>query len=104
MISTQMAAEIINCAFKTEFCMFKVNKSEFNVTMAITSHPVEAFKKIPKHTQKQKQKQKEHFLKLCLKCFLRLNHADLGFPYEDLLITSEHLQNLNATFCFLKPS
>ena len=55
MISTQMAAEIINCAFKTEFCMFKVNKSEFNVTMAITSHPVEAFKKGPKHTQKQKQ-------------------------------------------------
>ena len=35
--------------------MFKVNKSEFNVMVAITSHPVEAFKKLPKHTQKQKQ-------------------------------------------------
>ena len=37
---TQMAADIINCAFKTEFCMFKVNKPQFSVIMAITSHPV----------------------------------------------------------------
>ena len=45
MISTQMAADIINWAFQTEFCMFKVNKSEFNVMVAIASHPVKAFKK-----------------------------------------------------------
>ena len=45
MISTQIAADIMNCSFKTEFCMFKVNKSEFHVIMAITSHPVEASKK-----------------------------------------------------------
>ena len=73
MISTQMAAEIINCAFKTEFCMFNVNKSEFNVTMAITSHPVEAFKKGPKHTQKQKQKQNDSlgaFFKVMFKMLL----------------------------------
>ena len=31
----------MNCAFKTEFCMFKVNKSEFNVMVAITSNPVD---------------------------------------------------------------
>ena len=55
MISTQMAPDIMNWAFQIEFCMFKVNKSEFNVMVAITSHPVEAFKKLPKHTQKQKQ-------------------------------------------------
>ena len=54
MISTQMAADIINCAFKTEFCMFKVNKFEFNFILATTCHPVEA-SKLPKHTQKQKQ-------------------------------------------------
>ena len=42
--------------------MFKVNKSEFSVMVAIASHPVEAFKKGPKHTQKQKQDGLEHFL------------------------------------------
>ena len=51
----QMAADMMNWASQTVFCMFKVNKSEFNVLMAITSHPVEAYKKEPKHTQKQKQ-------------------------------------------------
>ena len=51
-----MAADSMNWAFQTEFCMFKVNNL-FNVIMAITSHPVEAYKKLPKHTQKQKQKQ-----------------------------------------------
>ena len=45
MISTQMAADIMNWDFQTDFCMFKVNKSEFNVMVTITSHPVEAFKK-----------------------------------------------------------
>ena len=44
MISTEMKANIINCVFQTDFCMFKVNKSEFNVIVAITSHPVEASK------------------------------------------------------------
>ena len=44
-ISTQVAADIMNLAFQTKFRMFKVSKSEFNVLMAITSHPVEAFKK-----------------------------------------------------------
>ena len=42
-ISTKVAADIMN--FQTLFYMFKVNKSEFNVLVAITSHPVEAFKK-----------------------------------------------------------
>ena len=45
MISTQMAVEIMNYAFKTEFCMFKANKSEINVIVAITSHLVKASKK-----------------------------------------------------------
>ena len=34
--------------------MFKVNKSEFNVMVAITSHPVEALKN-DQNTHKQKQ-------------------------------------------------
>ena len=45
MISTQMGADIMNWAFHTEFCMFKVNKSKFNVMGTIASQPVEAFKK-----------------------------------------------------------
>ena len=46
-----MAVEIMNYAFKTEFCMFKVNKSEINVIVAITSHLVKACKKMTKtHT------------------------------------------------------
>ena len=45
MISTQMAADVMNWAFQTEFCMFKVNKSKFNVMVAITSHPIDALKK-----------------------------------------------------------
>ena len=49
--STKVAADIMNWAFQTLFYMFKVNKSEFNVMVAITSHSVEAFKKWPKHTQ-----------------------------------------------------
>ena len=53
MISTQMAVEIMKCAFKTEICMFNLNKSEFNVNVAITSDPVEASKKIP-NTHKNK--------------------------------------------------
>ena len=44
-ISTHVAADIMNWAFPTKFCMFKVNKSEFNVMVVITSHLVEAFKK-----------------------------------------------------------
>ena len=39
-ISTQVAADMMNWAFQTKqtkFCMFKVNKSEFNVMVAITS-------------------------------------------------------------------
>ena len=51
MIPNQMAADIMNCAFKTEFCMIKVNKSEFNIIMAITRHPEEASKN--GKTQKQ---------------------------------------------------
>ena len=43
MISTQMAVNI-NCTFKTEFCMCKVNKSEISVIMAITNHPGQASK------------------------------------------------------------
>ena len=45
MISIQMAADIINSVFHTEFRMFKVNKSELSVMVAITPHPVETFKK-----------------------------------------------------------
>ena len=45
-----MVADIMNCALKTEFCMFNANKSEFSVIMAITSHPVEATKNDLKHT------------------------------------------------------
>ena len=45
MISTQMAVDIMNWAFHTEFCMFTANKSEFNVMVAITIHPVEAYTK-----------------------------------------------------------
>ena len=37
---------------------FKVNKSEFNVMVAISSHPVEALKKSPKNTQKHTKKTK----------------------------------------------
>ena len=44
MIST-LAADIMNWAFQTEFCIFKVNKSEFNVMMVITSDLVDAYKK-----------------------------------------------------------
>ena len=44
-ISTQVSADIMNLAFQTKFCVFKVNKSEFNVMVAISSHPIEAFKK-----------------------------------------------------------
>ena len=51
---THTAANIMNWAFQTEFCMFKVNNL-FNVIMSLTSHPVEAYKKRPKHTEKQKQ-------------------------------------------------
>ena len=72
MISTQIAADIMNCAFKTELCMFKVNKSEFNVIMAITSQPVEASKN-DQNTRTNKYKMiplKEHFLKLEVKCSL----------------------------------
>ena len=56
MMSTKISADIMNCAFKTKFCIctFKVNKSEFNVIMAITSHPVAASKN-DQNTQKQKQ-------------------------------------------------
>ena len=57
MIPTQMAADIMNLAFQTEFCMVKVNKFEFSVT----SHPLEAFQKWPKHTQKQKRFLRSHF-------------------------------------------
>ena len=46
---------MVSIPFKTEFCMFKVNKSEFNVTVAITSHPVEAFKNDQNTHKKQKQ-------------------------------------------------
>ena len=38
----------------TQFCMFTINKSKFNVTVAITGHPVEAYKN-DQNTQKQKQ-------------------------------------------------
>ena len=48
MISTPTAADIMNCAFQTAFSMFKVNKSELTVIVAITSHPVEP----PKNDQK----------------------------------------------------
>ena len=55
MISTPMAADIINWAFQTEICMFNVNISEFTAIVAITSHPVETSQKMTKHTPKQKQ-------------------------------------------------
>ena len=54
MISTQMAADIMISAFKTEFSIFKVNKSEFNVIVAFTSHQLEASKNDQTHTQTKK--------------------------------------------------
>ena len=36
MISTQTAADIMNCAFQKEFCMVTVDKSDFNVIVVIT--------------------------------------------------------------------
>ena len=53
-ISTQVAADIKNWAFQTYFCMFKVNKSEFNVMVAIINHPVEALKNDQTHKNKNK--------------------------------------------------
>ena len=39
-----MAADIMNCTFQTELCLFKANRSEFKAIVAITSHPVKASK------------------------------------------------------------
>ena len=54
-ISTQMKDNIMNWTFKTEFCMFKVNNSKFNVMVAIASRPVEAFKN-DQNTHKNKNR------------------------------------------------
>ena len=54
MISTQMAANIMNWAFQTELCMFKVNKFDFFVIVAITSLLVEGSKNDP-NTHKKKE-------------------------------------------------
>ena len=60
MISTQIAADIMNWAFQTEFCMFKVIKSYL---VAITSHTVESYIN-DQYTHKNKNKMVpwEHFL------------------------------------------
>ena len=77
MISTQMAADITNCAFRTEFCMFNVKKSEFNVIMAINSHQVEASKN-DQNTQKHKQDDSlGAFFKVRLKILLRAYIAQI---------------------------
>ena len=60
MISTQMAADVMyhELGFPNIILHFKVNKSEFNVMVAISSHPVEALKnhqKTHKNTHKKKQ-------------------------------------------------
>ena len=55
MISTEMAADIMNWAFLTEFCMFKVKKSKFKVMIAIASYPVETFRN-DQNTHKNKNK------------------------------------------------
>ena len=87
MISTQISVDTMNYAFKTELCMFKVNKSEFSVIVDITCHPVQASKKLPKHTQKQREDDLLGAFQVGLKCSFRNKwHRSGGFPYEDFFI------------------
>ena len=86
MISAQMAADIINWAIQTEFCMFKVNKSKFNVMVAIVM--VEALKKMTKTHKKIKNKTVpyEHFFLLIAQNAPKtLKSLNLEFS-EELLI------------------
>ena len=76
-----MVADIMNCALQTEFCMFKVNKSEFNVMMAITTYTVKAFKQMTKTYTKTKTKRflRGIFLQIAQNAPQTLKSPNLGF-------------------------
>ena len=70
MISSQMASDIMNCAFKTEFHMFKVKNLN---SMSLWPLPVTR-KKVPKNDQNTQKQEKQDY---SLGAFFKVRHKML---------------------------